>query len=281
MLINSIITASLCLQLHTRINVEKFQMHQSEMRSYKTRKKIFTKIERRYINQTFLDHRIQIDELVTFYLIWCLLSLSLAMVFSSLISLVLILLPIVILEYRLEKIDLSIDRSLFQLLSQVNARLAQSEDLIAALRATQNNVDNHYIKKTLIKFNQSIQLGLLPQQAFQSVQKSIHNEYFRYIFLNIEQVYLRRGNVPELMRAIENEFTSIQIEVNKRKLELTHEKHLTLFSIVLLIFITLKIMSDQDYIMDYLSNHTYFVVLLGGFVLLGLLILIKAAHDRN
>lgn len=280
-LINAIITAIISWHLYHRMAAERFQVQSNEMKSYKTKKKIKSKIEQRYITQTFLESFIQMDELVLFYLIWCVLCLSLAAIFSGFISLGLILLPIVLLEYRLDKIDLSIDRSLLQLLSQVNARLAQSEDLMAALRASQNHIDNPYIKKTLIKFNQSIRLGLSPQHAFQSIQATIHNDYFKYVFLNIEQVYLRRGNVSELMRAIENEYTSIQIEVNKRKLELTQEKHLTLLSIVLLLFITLKIMNDQDYIKQYLSAHPYFMGLLGGFVLMGLLCLIKAAREKT
>lgn len=280
-LINILITAIISWHLYHRMAFERVQIRSHEMKSYKTPKKISSKIEQRYIVQTFFESYIQIDELGLLYLIWCVLCLSLAAIFSGFISLGLILLPIVLLEYRLDKIDLSIDRSLLQLLSQVNARLAQSEDLMAALSASQNHIDNPYIKKTLIKFNQSIRLGLSPQQAFQSIQATIHNDYFKYVFLNIEQVYLRRGNVSELMRAIENEYTSIQIEVNKRKLELTQEKHLTLLSVVMLLFITLKIMNDQDYIRHYLSTHPYFMGLLGGFVFMGLLCLINAAREKT
>ena len=267
--------------MNNRILFGRDPIQTADMKSYKIKKSIRSRIEQRYIIQTFLEPYVQIDEMRMFYLIWCMLCLSLATIFSGLISILLIVFPILVLEYRLEKIDLSIDRSLIQLLSQINARLAQSEDLIAALSASQNHMDNPYIRKTLIKFNQSIRLGLSPIQAFQSVQATIHNDYFKYVFLNIEQVYLRRGNVSDLMRAIENEYTSIQIEVNKRKIELTHEKHLTLLSIALLIFITLKIMNDQDYIKQYLSDHPYYLSFLGGFVILGMVCLIKAAKEKT
>lgn len=280
-LINSAIAFIMSWKIAHRFEGERYLVPKHEMKSYKIKQKISSKIEQRYIIQTFLEPYIQIEELGMFYLIWCALCLSLIGHLTWILVIALIVLPILALEYRLDKIDLSVDRSLFQLLSQLNARLAQSEDLMAALRASQSHMHNPYIKKTLIKFNQSIRLGLSPQQAFQSVQSTIHNAYFKYVFLNIEQVYLRRGNVTELMRAIENEYTSIQIEVNKRKLELTQEKHLTLFSVVMLFLITLKIMNDQDYIKQYLLGHPRFVGLLGGFVLLGVLCLIKAVREKT
>lgn len=137
-------------------------------------------------------------------------------------------------------------------------------------------IDNQPIRKILRRFNQSIQIGIQPEQAFQNTKRICINEYFRYIITNIEIVYKRRGNVTELMRALENEYTSIQVEVNKRKTELVHELRMILVSLMLVILVTIKVIKDNDYIVSFYSGHIGLIIIISLVVIMGIILVVKA-----
>ena len=137
-------------------------------------------------------------------------------------------------------------------------------------------VDNKYILKVLAEFNQYIKFGVAPSLAFIRIRSMIRNEYLKYLFLNVEIVYTRRGNVIELMKALENEYTSIQIEINKRKVELSHERKMTAVALMMVVLTTLKIIRDNDYILAYYKQHDAIIYIIASFVLLGIGIIIKA-----
>lgn len=162
-----------------------------------------------------------------------------------------ICIPAVLLEWRLEWIDNKIDKSLFVFLSKANACLIQNEDLIHALLEIERSNTNIYIGKGLKVFNTAIRAGVSSEVAFSMLLDTTHHDYLRYIYLNIEQVHLRQGDVVELMRALENEYTAIQIELNKRKIELQHDRNLTLFSFVLVVMTAMRIIKTHDYIVDF------------------------------
>lgn len=252
------------------------------MHSYKREFKIKEVIYTRYVKQTFLTEKLTFGEMIQYYLLWCILA---TLVFSAIelkgiywiVSCIgAYVLPIFIAENYIQKIDLSIDKGIFNLLTQINGRLIKSEDIIKALQETQAKVDNQYILKVLVEFNQYIKFGVAPSLAFIRIRSLIRNEYLRYLFLNIEIVYLRRGNVVELMKALENEYTSIQIEINKRKVELSHERKMTAVSLLMVVLTTLKIIRDNDYILNYYRHHSEIIFIVATFVLLGIGIIIKA-----
>jgi len=264
------------------ISVHQITQSAGQLHSYKPKLKLEDVLERRYIKQTFLMDKVTLREMALYYLLWStcfslfLLYFNLNGVIFFILLMVGLMIPVIIIENYIQAIDLSIDKGLFNLLTQINGQLVKSEDILKALQESQNKVENKYIAKILVEFNQYIKFGITPTLAFSRIRLIVNNEYLRYLFLNIEIVYSRRGNVVELMKALENEFTSIQIEINKRKVELSHERKMTAFSLMLLILTTLKIIKDNDYILTYYQSHTDFAFFLMTFVFAGIGFIIKA-----
>lgn len=267
--------------LHLNKNAIKMSMSE-EIYSFKTKRTFMDYIQKRYLNFTFLDEKITLTDLGLFYSLWLMIMTLVTMMVckqwfirgSALF--IGILLPIFAMEKYIKWVDLSIDKGIFNFLTQVNSRLVKSEDIMIAIRDSQNAIENRYINQLIKKFNQAVKMGVSPARAFKTLQDSTKNEYIKYIFLNIEIVYKRRGNVAELMRAIENEYTSIQVEINKRKVELEHDRNLMLFSLLLVVFTTVKIVKDHDYIMGFFIRHIGFTVVLTLFFCIGMTIIITA-----
>ncbi|MBE0451068.1 MAG: hypothetical protein IBX70_09495 [Clostridia bacterium] len=247
------------------------------------------KLDRRYVVQTFLEEWLGQGRLVKLWLGW---ALILATVFyfidlpiglRILFWIMAMCLPAVILEWRLEWIDNNIDKTLFAFLSKANACLIQNEDLINALLEVERSNTNVYIRKGLKVFNTAIRAGVSSEVAFTMLLDATYHDYLRYIYLNVEQVHLRQGDVVELLRALENEYTAIQIELNKRKIELQHDRNLTLFSFVLVVLTALRIIKTHDYIITFYLNSALGQVLSFTLVLsmgIGLGIVIIASRKR-
>ena len=258
------------------------QRYPLNIHSYQTYFNIVDLIEKRYIIQTFLSNRLTVQDFLAVMALWCLMLaavfniLEMMTVFGLMILLLLVIAPVLLMEKYIDHVDLSIDKGIFNLLSQINAQMLKSEDIMHALQQTEKTIVNKYILKIVNVFNRSIRLGLPPTQAFSRLQIVTRNEYLKYLFTNIEIVYLRRGNVQELMRALENEYTSIQIEINKRKVALEHEKNMTLFSMAMVALTTIKIVKDNDYIMTFYRHNTFLTAILVLFVLIGIGFVIKA-----
>jgi len=254
--------------------------------SYQTYFNIKSLVETRYITQTFLSEHIVIQDFLILMVLWCVTLIILFSVLglTTLVSLIILLfimsVPLFIMEKYIDHIDLSIDKGIFNLLTQINARMLKSEDIMRALQETEQTITNKHILKIIQVFNRTVRLGLPPAQAFSRLQMVTRNEYLKYLFINIEIVYLRRGNVQELMRALENEYTSIQIEINKRKVALEHEKNMTLFSMSMVVLTTIKIVKDNDYIMTFYRVNPFLLVVLALFVLAGIGFVIKASLTK-
>lgn len=247
------------------------------------------KLDRRYSVQTFLEEWLGHGRLVKLWLCWALILavglyfINLPIGLKFLFWLMGMSLPAVILEWRLEWIDNNIDKTLFAFLSKANACLIQNEDLINALLEVERSNTNVYIGKGLKVFNTAIRAGVSSEVAFSMLFDATHHDYLRYIYLNVEQVHLRQGDVVELMRALENEYTAIQIELNKRKIELQHDRNLTLFSFVLVVLTAMRIIKTHDYIITFYLNTALGQVLSFMLVLsmgIGLGIVIIASRKR-
>ena len=243
-------------------------------------------LNRRYLILTGLDNRFTYNDLILFYVFWCFLGILILIFCIDQIAMITglgviwIMLPIVIMEKWLTQIDLSIDKGNYQLLTSLNSRLIKDEDIIHALRDVYKTIENKYIKHKLNTFNRAIKIGLPPELVFSQFQEETQNEYLKYIFLNIEIVYLRRGDISDLMRALELEYTSIQTEVNKRKVELEHEKNMTAISVMLVLMTALKIVSDNDYISDFYKQYPHWIIVFSIVILLGLSIVFRAGKVK-
>jgi Flp pilus assembly protein TadB len=243
-------------------------------------------VEKRYIMQTFLSERLTVQDFLLLMLLWCIMIVILFCVLGivNILGFTMMILslatPLLLLEKYIERVDLSIDKGIFNLLTQINARMLKSEDILRALQEAEHTINNKHIIKIISVFNRTIKLGLPPTQAFSRLQIVTRNEYLRYLFTNIEIVYLRRGNVHELMRALENEYTSIQIEINKRKVALEHEKNMTLFSLSLVVLTTIKIIKDNDYILTFYRANSFLTAVLALFVIIGMGFVLKASFTK-
>lgn len=164
-----------------------------------------------------------------------------------------IFLPILILEIGLSKISYSLDSEIIPLLQYLNTSLYQSEDIIKAIKYASAMTNNAYLKLILSQFNQGIISGVDSRRAFSILQMQAFHEYLRYIILNLEQVYQRRGDVVRLISGLEQEYTSIQIEINKRKIELRQDRFIAIGSMIVVLLTALKIIEDHDYIKSYFT----------------------------
>ena len=259
---------------------------QRKMYSFNQISKISHLLNRRYLILTGLDKKVTYNDLIIFYIYWCAMGILILLLFFEQIAVIIgillcwIIIPIVILEKWLTRIDLSIDKGVYQLLTSLNSRLIKDEDIIKALRDVEITIENKHLKHKLNVFNRAIKIGLPPGLVFNQFQDETQNEYLKYIFLNIEIVYLRRGDIGELMRALELEYTSIQTEVNKRKVELEHEKNLTSLSVVLVLITVYKIISSNDYISHFYDQHPNLIVFFSVFFLLGLGVVFRASKIK-
>jgi len=255
--------------------------HQLAMISFYRNEHIGLTLKKRYIDEILLEKNITLSEILAFYLIYIALILLIILMtglipfYKLCISFVLITMPLIAVEMIRNHLNKKIERGLFQLLTQFNSRLIKKEDVISAMYEIEKVIDNQPIRKILRHFNQSIQIGIQPEQAFQNTKWICINEYFKYILTNIEIVYKRRGNVIELMRALENEYTSIQVEVNKRKTELFHELRMILVSLMLVILVTIKVIKDNDYIVSFYSGHFGLIITISLVVILGIILVVK------
>jgi hypothetical protein len=260
--------------------------HPLNMHSYQTYFNLLDFVEKRYILQTFLSESVTVQDFLLLMLFWSLMIVTLFCVFGILsvfglaIMVLLLATPFLFMEKYIERVDLSIDKGIFNLLTQINARMLKSEDILHALQEAEQTITNKHILKIISIFNRTIKLGLPPSQAFSRLQIVTRNEYLKYLFTNIEIVYLRRGNVQELMRALENEYTSIQIEINKRKVALEHEKNMTLFSMAMVVLTTIKIIKDNDYILTFYRANTFLTAVLTLLVMIGIGFVIKASFTK-
>lgn len=246
-----------------------------DLSSYKPRIKLSSKLETRYLQQTQLSRHMGMNTLLGLYLIWVTVALVLTILsqtnilMSFLILVVSSGLPLLLLEKYLSWLDLKIDQGIFELLTQINARLVKNEDILVAIKDAQASLKNKYVLFIVERFNQMIKVGIPPAQVFKSIQASVHNDYMKYVLINIEVVLSRRGNIPALMKALESEFTSIQIEVNKRKVELEYEKNMMVFSIMLVALTVIKIVDDHDYILTYFQRNQPMIYLVVVFIVFG------------
>lgn len=231
------------------------------------------------IQNLYFEYSMLYIILSTFSLYWVRFPILFKCIFMTLNSAI----PYFILEISLGKVEYEIDGELLGFLQSINASLHQTEDLIKALKYAEKMVQNRYIKNLLVTFNTSIQSGLDEKLAFQYFYKFSGHDYLKYIVLNLEQVYFRRGNLIKLISGLEQEYTAIQVEINKRKIELKQDRILTLMSMLIVLLTAYKIVNSNDYIKTYYMTSNIGKMLLGlmGIAyVLGIILVIKATQIK-
>lgn len=248
--------------------------------------KVLAYVDRRYMKQLDMRRFLSTHDFVALYLMWqvaAVLAVGMsqnAILVKAFMCVILVGSPVLFLELLCKKMDISIDHGIFNLLTQLNANLMKSEDILQALDEVTQTLSNKHIQKIVMAFNQTIHMGGSPALAFETIKSAIDNEYLKYIFINIEIVYTRRGNVLELMRSLENEYTSIQVEINRRKVTLEQEKNMTVLSIFMVSLIALKVVKDNSYIFQFYQSHVILGMILLSFVLGGVALMFKASVQK-
>lgn len=252
--------------------------------SFSVERPVLGRIVRRYYRETYLYRRVQWTELVIAYSLWvCLTAVFLrGLLHTSAWALVFAwLLPIGILEYLRDRAESAIDGGIIPFMTHLNARLAHTGDLLAAMDAARRATDTPYIGYSLNAFHRGVQMGLDPIQAFARIQDEIHHPYLSYVFVNIEQGYRRRAHIEALMQALLNEYIAIQVELNKRKIELRHERRLTAISLILVLGTGLKMLGDHGDMLVFFRDHPVLLGILGAIAGVGAIIFIRAlAHGE-
>ena len=231
------------------------------------------------IQSLYFEYSLLYVILSTFALYW----IQLPVLFKGIAMALNIALPYIMLEFSLSKVEYEIDGDILSFLQSISASLHQTEDLIKALKYAEKMIQNRYIKNLLTTFNTSIQSGLDEKLAFQYLYKFSSHDYLKYIVLNLEQVYFRRGNMIKLISGLEQEYTAIQVEINKRKIELKQDRVLTLLSLLVVLLTAYKVVNSNDYIMNYYLTTNIGKTLLGLMSIayvLGIILVVKATQIK-
>ncbi|MBS7526548.1 hypothetical protein KHM83_07660 [Fusibacter paucivorans] len=189
-----------------------------------------------------------------------------------------LILPVIIIEFLIQKVSDGVDQSLLGLLQSIHAGLLQTGDIISALKYAETLVKDRYLIRLLNRFNYSIQKGLSPEIAFEQLRQGAHHDYFAYVILNIEQVYQRRGDVISIIQALQVEHTAIQIELNKRQIELKREKMMVTICMCVFLGVIIEVIREESYIWLFYHQHTlagYVFAVTVFAVILTLFVLIK------
>lgn len=186
------------------------------------------------------------------------------------------MLVFLVLESRRISIHEAIDKEMLPFMSQLNAFLIQESNLIKAIAQIAKSPQKGYIKDSLEEFSIAIKSGLSPEIAFSHLRQTTHHSYLSYVYLNMEQAFLKQGDILTLMGELEDEYTAIQIQNEKRLVSLRQHKKMALFSIGLMIFTLYKLMTSNDFFYSYYTQAgipVFFVI--SGLILGSLYLLLK------
>lgn len=176
------------------------------------------------------------------------------MLFKGLGILLNLIFPLFILELRIQWVHRQIDKAMVPFFSAVNSNLLQSSDLIKALSVVPKLVQCPYMIKGIERFNITIKAGLSQEKAFSILLSQTSHVYLKYVFLNMEQAFIKRGDVVKLMSQLEEEYTLVQVEGQKRRYEIRQYRRYAWFALGLVGFIGHRIMSQQDYMKLFYSE---------------------------
>lgn len=217
------------------------------------------------------------------FMLWIIMQFCLHSLLFILTGVILCLMPLVILENGFSRARHHIDNNFLGLMHALHAGLLNTEDVIGALDHAEMIVEDIYITRMLRKFNKCIKMGLSEHKAFEQLREDSCHVYLSYVFMNIEQVYQRRGNIIRLIENLQLEYTAIQIEINKRKVELRQEKMFVVICLCMMLGVVIGVQWESNYIWEFYQTHHlegFLTVTIITTVLLTLYVLVKSDHLR-
>lgn len=168
-----------------------------------------------------------------------------------------LLMPFFLLELRIQWVNRQVDQEMLSFFSIINSNILQSGDLIIALDKIPKMIPCPYISEAIEHFNLTLKSGLSEEKAFYYLQSSTSHPYLKYVYLNMAQAYLKRGDVVSLMAQLEEEYTLIHIERNKRLIEMRQNRRYAWFAFGLVGLIGLRIARKEDYIKHFYENTPF------------------------
>lgn len=167
-----------------------------------------------------------------------------------------------------------IERGMVDFLSVLNSRLTVDDDIISALEHAKDIVSSKSIRRILSEFIVTTKVSCSPKLAFQKVGGLKHS-YLRYVFLNIENVLESWGDARELVQSLENEYISVQTEVNKGRAELQNDKLMTYIGLFLVVITSYNVFSADAQMVRFYSERPFIAMILLAIGAVGALVLAK------
>lgn len=180
-----------------------------------------------------------------------------AFVFKAMGILLCIVVPLFLLELRIQWVHREIDKAMMPFFSAVNSNLLQNSDLIKALSIVPKLVKCPYLVNGIERFNITIKAGLSQEKAFSILLTQTSHVYLKYVFLNMEQAFIKRGDVVKLMSQLEEEYTLVQVEGQKRRYEIRQYRRYAWFALSLVGVIGYRLMTQQDYMGAFYSETSW------------------------
>lgn len=184
------------------------------------------------------------------------------------------LIPPAIKYFKLKAEIRDIEKGMIGFLNAVNLRLTVDSNIITALEKSLPAISSKHIKKHIGIFCKTMKLSGNKFQAFSQIAKVPHS-YFGYVFMNIEHVVDSWGDARELMKELEQEYISVQIEISKGRVELENDKTLTIIGLVIASLTGLNIIASDSRMLDYYIKRPTMVVFILGLALAGAVLLWK------
>ncbi len=170
------------------------------------------------------------------------------------------------------KEEREIENGIVGFLGCLNSRLMVDNDIVTALENTQHIVPTKGIRRLLREFSVALTISCNPTLAFEKM-RGIHNSYLRYVFINLQNVLDSWGEARELVRELENEYISVQIEINKGRVELQNDKVMTYLGLGLTAITAFNIVGNDAAMMSFYAERPWLVVFLGGLAFSGVVVL--------
>ncbi len=184
----------------------------------------------------------------------------------------LLLLPLILQTVAKIKEERDVESGIVGFLGCLNARLMVDNDIVTALENTQKIVSTKGIRRILSEFSVALKISCNPNLAFEKM-RGIHNSYLRYVFINLQNVLDSWGDATELVRELENEYISAQIEINKGRVELQNDKFMTYLGLGLTAMTALNIVGNDAAMMNFYAERPWLAAFLVGLAFSGVVVL--------
>lgn len=165
-----------------------------------------------------------------------------------------------------------IEQGMVNFLSTLNARLTIDDDIVTALENCIPYITSKHIRALLVDFSNTVRLSCGTDVAFEKISH-VENGYFRYVFLNLHQLMESWGNPRDLVRELETEYISVQVEVNKGRAELQNDRMMSYFGLALAGVTAIQLVSGNPLTTAYYANHPFLLLILAGLALSGVVMI--------